>query len=791
MSGGAVTAGPVTAVLLDLDGTLTDSGPVILDACAHVLRSFGMQVGSREELMRFVGPPLPEGFRLLAGLEGQANAEAVRRYRAHYRQHMHEAPLYDGVEGLLAGLRRLAVPVCLATSKREDYAVEILRHDGLSEYFTCFAGSDPVDRYGAKEDVVRLAVARLQEAGADATRVVHVGGRSHDVEGAHAAGVECVGVLWGYGDEEELAGADWLVRTPDELLSLLTRLSQRQPRGALRYGEDGHDGHDGQHGEDGQSGPLGHGRQHDQVGAPAAAPAGAAAADVGVAAAGGRRRADPARAEAVPAHGDGGTDSSGVASRGTEAGTSLWRRARGRLQRGSRYAARRRERRRYTVQARGTGAGVPAARPGAWWGDDAGGVRDVVAAGRVADALGDDPRATAPDHRCEQALAKPAGTGAQRGEGRAASSGGAVTDSLPRWLVRGGVGSWLVLGLVIVISMGVFAIAHIVPVFVGVFIALVVTAILRPVVDLFARLMPRFPATFLALLAALGAVAGLVAYVVTSVTSQWARLADQFSSGVDTIIDFVEHGPLPVHLSQQDATAAMQELVSQGQRYVESNATSLAGQVLSNAGTVANVFVVLALALFTAIFFLASGARMWGWFLGQLPVHLRRDVHRAASAGWFTFAGYARGTVILALTDALLAGVFLQVVGVPLAAPLAVLVFIGAFIPMVGAPAAMIVAMIVALASKGFLAMVVVCLGVAGIGQIEGHVLQPLIMGRQVSLHPVVVLLAVAVGSFSAGLLGAVVAVPLVSVAWSVYSELHSSDTAGEQTGSLPALDPR
>ena len=277
-------------------------------------------------------------------------------------------------------------------------------------------------------------------------------------------------------------------------------------------------------------------------------------------------------------------------------------------------------------------------------------------------------------------------------------------------------------------------------------------------------------------------------YVVSSVTDQWSSLAAQFSTGVNTILDFVEHGPLPIHFSQQEVVQTMQGLVNQGQRYVESNATSLAGEVLSNAGTVVNVFVVLALAVFTSIFLLASGGRMWRWFLNELPAHLRSRVHRAAGAGWYTFAGYARGTVILALTDAVMAGVFLQVVGVPLAAPLAVLVFIGAFIPMIGAPLAMIVAMVVALASKGFVAMVVVGLGVAGIGQIEGHILQPLIMGRQVSLHPVVVGIAVAVGTFSAGLLGAVVAVPLVSVAWSVYSELHVKDAPLE--GSLPSYSP-
>ena len=361
----------------------------------------------------------------------------------------------------------------------------------------------------------------------------------------------------------------------------------------------------------------------------------------------------------------------------------------------------------------------------------------------------------------------------------------ATLDSLPGWLVRGGVGAWLLLGIVTAVSLVFIGTAQVIPVFIGVFIALVITAILYPLVSFFARFMPRYPATFLGLLTALAVVAALIAYVVSSVTSQWDSLARQFSDGLDTIVDFLEHGPLPVHLTQQELVDTVQSLVEQGQEYVQSNAPSLAGEVLSNAGSIVDVFVVLALALFTAIFFLASGGRMWRWFLNELPAHLRERVHRAAGAGWYTFAGYARGTVILALTDAVMAGVFLQVVGVPLAAPLAVLVFIGAFVPIIGAPAAMLVAMVVALASKGFIAMVVVGLGVAGIGQIEGHILQPLIMGRQVSLHPVVVIIGVAVGTYAVGLLGAVVAVPLISVLWSVYSELHVKDAP--VVGELPA----
>ena len=369
-------------------------------------------------------------------------------------------------------------------------------------------------------------------------------------------------------------------------------------------------------------------------------------------------------------------------------------------------------------------------------------------------------------------------------QGRAGRSH-AVVDLLPTWLVRSGIGSWLVLGILVIIALVVFVTSRIIPVFVGLFLALVLTAILHPLVSLFARVMPRFPATFLGLLTALGVVSGLMAYVVTSVTSQWDSLAAQFQDGVQTILDFVENGPLPFHVTQRELTDQVSQWLETGQRYIRTNAPSLAGEVVSNAGAVVEGFTVLALAVFTAIFFLASGERMWRWFLDELPARHREAVHRAAGAGWYSFSGYARGTVLVALTDGIMAGVFLQIVGVPLAAPLAVLVFIGAFIPIIGAPTAMVIAMVVALASRGPVMMLVVCLGVAGIGQIEGHILQPLIMGRQVSLHPVVVIMGVAVGTFAAGLLGAIIAVPLIGVVWSVYSELHVKDSPA--VGELPS----
>ncbi len=358
---------------------------------------------------------------------------------------------------------------------------------------------------------------------------------------------------------------------------------------------------------------------------------------------------------------------------------------------------------------------------------------------------------------------------------------------VPRWLRRYGQMAWLLIGIVIVVAMIVFATTRIQAVFIAVFLALVITSVLYPVVSALTRVMPRALATTVAMLGSLAVVAGIVTYVVTSVAGQWEDLADQFGRGIDEIFEFLETGPLPVHFTQAEIYDWINSLVAQAQDYISANAGDLAGQVLSNAGAVALLFTVFALSIFVTVFFLLRGGDMWRWFLNQLPARSREGVHRAASAGWYTFSGYARGTVIVATADAVLAFILLAIVGVPLAAPLAVLVFIGAFIPLIGAPLAMIIAAVVALAAGGIVDALIVTIGIALIGQIEGHLLQPLVMGRQVSLHPVVVALGVTAGTFLAGLLGAIIAIPIIAVIWAVYSALHEPDPPLE--GELP--DPK
>jgi putative heme transporter len=352
-----------------------------------------------------------------------------------------------------------------------------------------------------------------------------------------------------------------------------------------------------------------------------------------------------------------------------------------------------------------------------------------------------------------------------------------VEQTAPHWLrVLAGM-SWRLLVVVAAIVVVFYATSRVQLVFIAVFIALVFTAVLRPAVDVMSRVMPRGLATAFALLLGVLVLVGMLTYVGYSVAGQWESLSRQFADGIDDIIALLESGPLPVTITNDQ----INEWIDEGRDWVVDHGGQLASQAAASAGSVVQVFGALALATFCSVFFLARGREMWLWFLNQLPARVRETWQTAAGAGWYTFSGYTRGTVIIAVTDGLLAFLVLLLLDVPLAAPLAVLVLIGAFIPLIGAPAAMIIAMVVALAANGLISALLVGVAIALIGQFEGHILQPLVMGKQVSLHPVVIALVVTAGTITAGILGAVISVPLVAVAWAVFSKLRRLDPPVEE----------
>lgn len=208
---------PYDAVLLDLDGTLSESGPAIVAAVTRALERLGRDPLDEATLRSFIGPPLEVSFAALPDFDDALVAEAARVYRQHYD--LLGPPLYDGVPQALQRLREAGLRVSLATSKPEPLALEIVTDKGLLHLFDAVCGAGHDAERTTKADVVAKALDRLGHP----RHPVMVGDRFHDVEGAAAHGVPCIGVLWGYGEADELtaAGAVALARDVGELLSLV------------------------------------------------------------------------------------------------------------------------------------------------------------------------------------------------------------------------------------------------------------------------------------------------------------------------------------------------------------------------------------------------------------------------------------------------------------------------------------------------------------------------------------------------------------------------------------------
>ena len=209
-------------ILFDLDGTLTESGPGIISSVRYALAKMGVPSLDDAQLRRFIGPPLLDSFRDHCGLDPADVTVAIAAYREYYATDgQFENAVYDGIPELLTSLRGAGRTLAVATSKAEVFAASILEHFDLAQYFTTIVGSELDGRRTAKADIITEALARLDRP---TTGTVMIGDRSHDVRGAVAVGVGSIGVLWGYGDDEELtaAGADALAATPVELLGQLT-----------------------------------------------------------------------------------------------------------------------------------------------------------------------------------------------------------------------------------------------------------------------------------------------------------------------------------------------------------------------------------------------------------------------------------------------------------------------------------------------------------------------------------------------------------------------------------------
>ena len=208
-------------ILFDLDGTLTDPFDGITKSVQRGLLHFGIVENNREKLGAFIGPPLRESFALFYNIPKERVEEAVAAYREYFSTvGMFENEVYDGIVQILAGLKERGVKILLATSKPEVYARKITEHFGLDQYFFEQCGADLEGKYETKSQVIARAIEVCGEA---AENILMVGDRRHDVIGAKENGIECIGVLWGYGDREELvsAGAAEIFETPESFKAAL------------------------------------------------------------------------------------------------------------------------------------------------------------------------------------------------------------------------------------------------------------------------------------------------------------------------------------------------------------------------------------------------------------------------------------------------------------------------------------------------------------------------------------------------------------------------------------------
>jgi putative heme transporter len=289
-------------------------------------------------------------------------------------------------------------------------------------------------------------------------------------------------------------------------------------------------------------------------------------------------------------------------------------------------------------------------------------------------------------------------------------------------------------------------------------LALMVTALMIPAVDFLDRRgAPRGGAVALVLLSGIAIVGGLLSFVVSQFVTGLPGLVDQVTQSIDSTRAWLIEGP--AHLSKDQITNAGNSAIEA----LRNNQAKLTSGALSTAATVTEIITGALLVLFTLIFFLHGGRNIWQFVTRIFPENVQERVRDAGRAGFHSLIGYVRATFLVALVDAVGIGTGLAIMGVPLALPLASLVFLGAFIPLVGAVVAGFLAVVVALLAKGFVYALITLGLIIAIQQLEGHVLQPLVMGRAVSIHPLAVVLAIAAGAVLAGIVGALLAVPTVA----------------------------
>jgi predicted PurR-regulated permease PerM len=356
------------------------------------------------------------------------------------------------------------------------------------------------------------------------------------------------------------------------------------------------------------------------------------------------------------------------------------------------------------------------------------------------------------------------------------------TARVPGWLRTGAAWSWRLLLLAAVVYVAARIAEKIYIVIVPCAAALLLTALLQPVAGRLRRGwgrragMPGILATWVTLLGTAAVLAGIGFLVSDRVSADYPTLVTEAKHTSKQIQSRLAGPPFRLKGS------SVQHFLNDVPSFLSQHKSLVEGTVLTGSKIVAELLGALVLTLFVTFFLLKDGERIWNWLIKELRPAAAERADRAGRAAWQALVYYMRGTVAVAAIHGLVVGIALWIMGAPLVVPLAVLVFLAAFIPMVGLFIAGALAILVVLASKGWVAAVVL-FGVLVIeDQLEGHLLQPQVVGRAVRLHPLAVILSLAVGSVVAGIPGAVVAVPIVAVITRAVPEFRRPDPQPTRT---------
>lgn len=300
-------------------------------------------------------------------------------------------------------------------------------------------------------------------------------------------------------------------------------------------------------------------------------------------------------------------------------------------------------------------------------------------------------------------------------------------------------------------------------------IALLLAALLAPGVGYLVKLrIPRPLVITQVVIGGLLALGGLLTFIVITFVNGLPGLVDQLTQSLETIRNWLTIGPL--HLTEQELQNIFDEITTT----LRENQAAITTGAVTTAFTVGQTLVQILLVLFTLVFLLRDGPTIWSYLLKAAPATVRTRVDVAGRRGLAALVSYIRATIVVALVDAVAIGIGLAILGVPLVVPLATLVFLASFVPILGAVVAGTVAVLIALVANGPLSAVILIAIVIAVMQLESHLLQPLLLGHAVKLHPLAVIIAIAAGLLTAGIAGAVLAVPLLAVLNSAIRSLRS-----------------